>query len=345
VTYVDGQPESQLSALVYLRDILTENYIRAPNRLNLSDRGASHGFFRDRMARTLGFDVSIFDPNGLVGFGVGYEEAMERPELLVFAGKERDRAARLHSELKENGIPVRLYDGVTFRAASARPVKGGQSIGHGIAGGETGTMGCVVKDRSSGDLFALSCNHVIADYNNAKKGSTKVWAPGPKTIGTPAVGPGTQSDELGVVHDFARIDFTSGVYNFIDSAIAKPKNTADLDRLIEHIGAPSGSNSAVALGDVIKKTGAASGLTTGKYRYQINAEIEYNTGQKALFRDLLGIVNPGTGDFAEQGDSGAVLLDDKDAVVGQLISVAQGLDLTLAAPIKTVLDHFKMDIA
>jgi hypothetical protein len=337
-------PDNPLSTLIFLRDILTERFLRVPGRLSLvpQDRRLS-------VLRTLGFDVSIpgFNhSNGLVGFGVGQESPTTLPELLIFAGKEVAGAARLHKEFRDIGVPVAFYGGVAFRAcAGARPVEGGHSIGYGSTSGEAGTMGCVVKERSSTDLFALSCNHVIADHNNARKGSDKVWAPGPKKLGTPAVGPGTQKDELGVVHDYAQIDFTAGATNLIDAAIAKPNNAADLDPQINGIGAPSGSSSSIAFGDKVRKSGAASGLTTGKYRYQINAEIEYNNGQKALFRDLLGIVSVAKGNFAEQGDSGAVLVDDKNAVVGQVISVAAGIDLTLGTLIQTVLDHFRVDIA
>src|SRR5262249_29978872 len=157
----------------------------------------------------------------LVGFGVDGEDT----GLLLLAGKDTDLAKALWSRLQDVGIRATLRTEVSFVAAGARPVKGGQSLGHGVSGGETGTMGCVVKDRSSGSLFALTCNHVIADLNNATKGTTAVWAPGAKQTGT-------ASDKLGVVHDFADLDFTPGVYNIIDAALAKPDNASDVNSAI-----------------------------------------------------------------------------------------------------------------
>jgi hypothetical protein len=94
----------------------------------------------------------------------------------------------------------------------------------------------------------------------------------------------------------------------------------------------------------MQKTGVATGHTRGKYRFQINAQIAYANGQTALFRDMLGIVGTTANvDFGAQGDSGAVVLDDTAAVAGLVISIANGIDLTLATAIKPVLDHFQVD--
>ncbi|MBV8568202.1 MAG: hypothetical protein JO273_22380 [Methylobacteriaceae bacterium] len=319
-----GQPGSILPALVVYRDMLTERFLRP---------GARSSPFR-----VLGIAVPHMPADGLVGFGVGQADDGYPPCLVIFAESPTAAVASLHGRLGENGIPVIVQIGVSF-AAAARPLKGGQSIGRGAKTGESGTMGCVVKDRSGGSLYALTCNHVIADLNGATKGSSEVWAPGAKHAGT-------AKDRLGVVHDFADIDFTAGAYNVIDAALAKPDSSGQIDRAIDQIGIPSGTNLALTFGDAVKKTGIASGHSTGKYRFQINAQITYGNGSKALFRDMLGIVGTKKDkDFAAQGDSGAVVLDDADAVAGQVISVASGIDLTLASAIKPVLDHFQVDIA
>jgi len=208
-------------------------------------------------------------------------------------------------------------------------------MGHGSAAGETGTMGCVVKD-VAGDRFGLTCNHVIADLNKGIRGKTEVWCPG-------SAKGGTSSDRVGVLHDYVNLAF-GGAYNDIDAAIAKPNLPSDLDPTVDGIGSINGWTSSISFGDKVKKSGDSTGVTAGKYRFKINGVISYSGGQKALFRDLLGIVGTSTNsDFAMQGDSGAVVLNDNDKVVGQVISVTTGMDLTLAAPIEPILQQLKVE--
>ncbi len=274
-----------------------------------------------------------------MGFGAGVTEDGSLPGLVIFVERESAMADALFATLQSEGVPTTLRTGVSFLAAGARPAKGGQSIGHGTANGASGTIGCVVKAPSGGTRYVLTCNHVIAELNAAHKGTTAVWAPGANRSGT-------VTDRLGVVHDFADIDFRSGAYNVIDAALAKPDQDSDIDVAIDQIGIVTGVNNALAFGDRVQKTGVVTGHTQGRYRFQINAQISYANGQSALFRDLLGIVGTtADADFAAQGDSGALVLDDANAAAGQVISVASGIDLTLASAIKPVLDHFQMAIA
>ena len=100
-----------------------------------------------------------------------------------------------------------------------------------------------------------------------------MWAPGPRQSGTAA-------DKLGVVYDFAQIDFTPGASNIIDAALAEPTSSGDIDPAIDNIGNINGVNFSLTFGDKVKKTGAMSGYTTGKYRFEINAQIEYANGNK-----------------------------------------------------------------
>jgi len=72
--------------------------------------------------------------------------------------------------------------------------------------------------------------------------------------------------------------------------------------------------------------------------------VEYSNGKRALFYNLIGIVGLAEDkNFAEQGDSGAIILDDDNAAAGQIISVASGMDLTLATPIGPILERFQVD--
>src|SRR5262249_48698243 len=88
-----------------------------------------------------------------LGVGVGLEKDESAPGLYVFLDPSTaDRASFLDDMSKSFGLPIR-YQKAQFKAA-ARPVEGGHSMGHGSASGETGTMGCVVKNKA-GDRFGL----------------------------------------------------------------------------------------------------------------------------------------------------------------------------------------------
>jgi len=51
-----------------------------------------------------------------------------------------------------------------------RPAKVGYSVGHRLGG--SGTIGCVVSDRSTGDQLGLTCAHVLAPLPSAAPGDT-----------------------------------------------------------------------------------------------------------------------------------------------------------------------------
>jgi hypothetical protein len=312
-----GQPSARLAALFSIRDALTD--------LLLSPEGASP-------LRLLGMTVppTVGEVNGV---------AIHRPigdapaELAIFAATEQSGVGAFVEPLRQAGLTVRVMPGVSFNA-SARPVQGGGSLGHGSSGGAAGTMGCVVKSRVTGDEFALTCNHVIADLNRAAKGSTEVWEPASGRWG---------SRRLGVVEDFADIDFTPGAYNVLDAALARPDSPGDIVAGVGGIGALSGINVSPGFGDAMKKQGVATRRTDGTYQYDINARVAFANGSFALFRDMLGIVGSGR-DFAALGDSGAVAVDDGNAVVGMVVSVASGINLTMATRIEPILNHFQVDV-
>ncbi len=314
--------------LLAYRDVLTERYLRPA-------AGSSVGPLSVALGDSLP-DVGD-EASGISGFAVGQFDDDAPPALYIFTREAESGAQELLQRLESANFPCHLVPDVNFVAAS-RPTKGGESIGYGTSGGASGTMGCVVKDRSDGTCYALSCNHVIANLNHALRGVTDVWAPGTNRRGT-------SRDKLGVVHDFEDIDFSPGAFNVIDAALARPDNAADIDPAISGVGPIRGTNFGLRRGDRVKKVGANTGLTFGKHRFDINADIKYADGSLAVFRNLLGIVGLTNGtNFAAQEDSGAIVLDDTDAAAAQVISVSEGIDLTLATRIEHIVGHFKVDI-
>ena len=62
---------------------------------------------------------------------------------------------------------------------------------------------------------------------------------------------------------------------------------------------------------------------------------------QALFVDQYGIVGDTPAGFAQQGDSGAaVLTKDSNELVGMIIAVARGTNLSIASPIDPILQQF-----
>jgi hypothetical protein len=321
----------QILELMALRDFLTEAILRADRTFFRHPAfGASKPGILKKMGQVEFYGVEY------VGFGVGIEpDKRDAAALYIFVDPSfKGKMPELMEDLSKNfELPIVCRKG-RFEAA-ARPVEGGHSIGHGSTSGETGTMGCVVKNKS-GDRFGLTCNHVIADLNNAVRGTTKVWSPG-------SGDGGTSSDLLGVVHDYVPLAF-GGSYNDVDAALAKPNAPSDLDPIVHGIGTVNGWTSTINFGDEVQKSGVETGVTNGKYRLQVNGLVTFAGGKTALFQNLLGIIGTSTtSDFAEKGDSGAVVLNDNSEIVGQVISVTTDIDLTLASPIEPVMKQLQVE--
>jgi hypothetical protein len=101
--------------------------------------------------------------------------------------------------------------------AKERPAPSGISIGHAPSGG-TGTLGCLVNDRTDGSLCILSNNHVLANFNMAAVGDA-VTQPGPVDGGV------TPADTIGTLKRFVTLNATG---NLVDGAIAQVTNAGDV---------------------------------------------------------------------------------------------------------------------
>ena len=251
--------KAELQRVMLYRDVLTELMLRAPvarpGLFRLSDPPPPAQFnprFGSGADRPALYDGS--QTLAVVGLGAGLSG--EGAELVIFAEEHSARTEQLSAQLGRESIASRVVAPVTFRAAGPRPVQGGHSVGRGIAGGESGTFGCVVQGRRDAKRYGLTCNHVIAALNTATRGSTEVWAPS-------APRGGSGADRVGVVHDFHDIDFQPTASNFIDAALILPDKSGDLDPAIAGIGRVAGVNNALVFGDLVKKTGVVSGHTTG----------------------------------------------------------------------------------
>src|SRR5690606_4164211 len=204
-----------------------------------------------------------------------------------------------------------------------------------------GTIGAKVKD-SSGNVYILSNNHVLANSNNASIGDATLQ-PGP-------FDGGTLNDQIGTLADFQTI-VMGGASNTMDAAIALVPDGANLSGATPSgaYGAPGTSvYSGNLLNKGVQKYGRTTGHTTGTVT-ETNVTVSvcyvprgmFSCAQAATFTGQIGI-SPGT--FSAGGDSGSLIVtnDGSRDLVGLLY--AGSSTRTLANPIAPVLQRFGVTI-
>jgi hypothetical protein len=219
-----------------------------------------------------------------------------------------------------------------------RPAPGGVSIGHRDI--TAGTLGCLVQ--KDGQKFILSNNHVLANSNQAEIGDP-ILQPGPYDGGT------YPDDHIAALEDFVPINIIGqpsecpiatgttsllnglakllgsqvrmeatnqqALENLVDAAIARPLNSEDVTEEILQIGTIQGAT-AGELGMAIKKSGRTTGLTNGIIeQVDVSVNVQYGQNQIAMFTDQLM-----AGAMSQGGDSGSVVLDDNNRLVGLLFA-------------------------
>ena len=235
--------------------------------------------------------------------------------------------------------PLRARASFTQRA---RPVLGGASGAVHVPGlTYTGTLGLGVRGYGShaGRFFILSNNHVLANVNQANIGDP-VIQPGTLDGGDPAV------DVIGTLYDYVTLQFfipglplADQPRNHADAALAEV-TFGEVTREIFWVGYPKGWRTkavvAAALADAggtitVQKTGRTTAYTQGTITdLSYDGWVDYQ-GSFAYFEDQL-LIQPGS--FSDAGDSGSVILDMEERLVGLLF--AGGATHTIANHIEDV---------
>ena len=286
----------------------------------------------------------------VVATGIGYKETGgDKTDRLciVCSVKEKLPAARMPAEemvpASINSTPTDVIQTGVIRALQAptdrfRPTPGGVSVGH--VGITAGTLGCWVT--KNGRKVILSNNHVLANSNAAEIGDA-ILQPGPYDGGSfpqdhianlsefiPIAFQGDPSGcqfanaVISVFNQGCRLINSNTRYkvikvqaedNLVDAAIATPINPDDVKDEITNIGPIQGTISG-ELGMAIKKNGRTTGFTTGQIQQiDVTANVQYGTGQVAVFTDQLL-----AGAMSQGGDSGSAVLDDSDRLTGLLFA-------------------------
>lgn len=241
-----------------------------------------------------------------------------------------------------------------LRTTKQRPAPGGVSIGHYEI--TAGTLGMVVK--KDGIRHILSNNHVLANSNDAYIGDS-IYQPGPHDGGTeadtiahlvsfePIQFVGASDCPIGnfVVNAWnklagffnrqTRLQAITEVINLVDCAIASPIKDEDISDEILEIGIPTGF-AEVEIGTKVKKSGRTTGLNEGMVTI-LEAIVQVGYGSKvAVFTDQII-----TSKLAEGGDSGSVVLNENNEVIGLLFAGSD--QVTIVNDIFNVIDALELD--
>lgn len=212
------------------------------------------------------------------------------------------------------------------RTARLRPAMPGLSIGHYLV--TAGTFGAVVYDKSTGQPFILSNNHILANSSNGHDARAR--------IGDPILQPGAYDGGKYSKNILARLAkyVTLDEYplvNLMDCALAKPLNNDLIVPDILGIGVVQGVV-APALGMNVIKSGRTSDVTNGQIRVMnVTADVNYGQGRVLRFENQIF-----TTPMSQGGDSGSLVLDENNLAVGLLFAGSdQG---TLINPIQPILE-------
>ena len=222
-----------------------------------------------------------------------------------------------------------------------RPVPIGVSTGHPDI--TAGTIGCRVVD-ASGNVYALSNNHVYANVNKATIGDN-VLQPGSYDGGTD---PG---DAIGTLYDFEVISFSEN--NTMDAAIAI-SSTGNLNystpgtTVGDGYGTPSSTTITASIGMKVQKYGRTTGHTFGEIA-EVNVTVDvcyetrgpFNCSKSARFVDQVTIT-PGT--FSGGGDSGSLIVTDDGTNKPVALLFAGSTTRTIGSPIGVVLTRFGVTV-
>ncbi|KFE58467.1 hypothetical protein [Hyalangium minutum] len=218
-----------------------------------------------------------------------------------------------------------------------RPIKPGYSIGHPIVG--AGTIGALVEDQN-GRHGILSNSHILAVAGLATK-RDNILQPGALDGGR------EPANVVASLERFVSLERGRGGSNVVDAAYALLKNGVRLDPTYD--GKPMQRvvpARELAENMNVWKLGRSTGKTRGKVSVVNCDNLQVRLGGVIYsFDDQLEVESDSP--FSQEGDSGAVVLNDKDEGIGLLLTGSErggsnGKGLTYANPLETVLKNLKL---
>jgi hypothetical protein len=301
-------------------------------------------------------EESMFGPENIVGVGIGEKSSggITTGELCIKVFTE----VKAHPDwVSEECIVPDIWEGSRIDVEAIGPVEAfGMSPGFnapngylnprqrfrsplfgGVSIGQyplvtAGTLGCLCTSAELNEpVLMLSNNHVLAATNNAKNGDL-IIQPARYDNGKP---PG---DTVAQLFDFVPIAF-EGKDNYVDAALAKPDKKIKLSPEIQGIGKIREVVGGVEVNTRVKKMGRTTHLTLGTTKSVGGTyRVSYGPAGKAILKDQILITGSNSTPFSAGGDSGSLVLDQRNRALGLLFAGTPSH--SIANPIITVLSKF-----
>jgi len=213
----------------------------------------------------------------VVGVAVGYKDengepavvALVQQKLPVAALSAADMVPREIEGVKTDVVEVgylQALNTINPRQAFRPTIPGGVSIGHPRI--TAGTLGAMVKDRTTGDRLILSNNHVIAASNDARNGDP-ILQPGPTDGGT------NPTDAVAKLERFIELQYLEGPINPpTPEPDPTPKPDPKPDPEPTQPGGGTGSSGCDVVDVLVSLSNLLAGLTGSEKRVTASSQAE-----------------------------------------------------------------------
>jgi hypothetical protein len=267
----------------------------------------------------------------LAGAGfVGITHSEADGEITVFVENEQAKqrmprsfdgyAVRTEVTGKIQAFSTQVVEPLTSaeRRGRVRPLVGGTSLSAFVTKG--------------GGYYLYAGTLGMVTYNNKILSNAHIIAMNPETAeflatGTPIIQPGSYDggkigDKVGALEKYIPINFNPGAENYADAAMGSIDvgvNASSGEQFSEEGDYWIEGWTNVSTGDIVRKSGRTTGVTTGEVLYtNVSVTVNYGSNKSAYFVDQI-VVTQDNWSFAQPGDSGSAV--DKDGeFVGLLLA-------------------------
>lgn len=225
-------------------------------------------------------------------------------------------------------------------------VMGGVSIG--LDKETNGTAGCIVRNDphnrnnhgGNRDFYLLTAGHVLNKYGQAT--TKNVCHPGPNDITARSLNPANCifATTLDTTPPLSYSQPPFPVFH-VDAGIASFNGTMIIDQFEERVLYCGGIREAgmAQEGAIVKKVGRTTGMTFGQITHERGSFTIHKAGSSdaAILSDQII-----TTSMSQTGDSGALLLDQDNRVLGLLCASSD--DVSVFTPISVVLHELGLEL-
>jgi hypothetical protein len=210
--------------------------------------------------------------------------------------------------------------------------------------GAYGSAGMPVFDRESGEELLLSAAHVVGGLARSWRDNAAVFT---CTEQTP-----TPATQIPLGHTIDTIPSALVEECDCDAALVRVVDAIAINRRLDRGSIVRATRALTSdeLGAIVHKRGCATGETRGEFWgvTDVPLRVRRSPAVYVLYSDVLSILSTDNAPFALPGDSGAILVDSQNAVVGLIVGMEDPEEtpnpLTFAIPIATVLEALDVDL-